>query len=160
MRARLLVLLAFGFGLLAQALAWRQLAPAARCYVQAGKCVFQYSQSTSPYFDRDLVFAEVGLLVGVLVGAAFARRWWLAGPLKQAGLAALAALASFAAAKLGAWGTEVMPLDAHTAVDRLELRSVVLVLAWPLAQQLVITAHGWQQTKSVLESEDFRQFGS
>ena len=125
-------------GVAVQAGLWRVLAPAAQCYVWEGACVFQASGSSSPYFVRDLTFGAVGLGVGLLLGVLFRRVGAEGGPVLQLLLALLGAGASFAAARLGVLGSEVVAIDDTFAFDRLTLGAWGLVLAWPFGTQVAL----------------------
>lgn len=125
-------------GVALQAGLWRVLAPAAKCYVWEGACVFQASGASSPYFVRDLTFGAVGLALGLLLGLLFRRRGAEGGPVLQLLLALLGAGASFAAAQLGALGSEVAAIDDTFAYDRLSLGAWGLILAWPFGTQLAV----------------------
>lgn len=126
----------------AQAWLWRTLAPAAKCYLWEGDCVFQVSGSSSPYFVRDLTFGAIGLALGVLLGLLFGGRLWRGGPVLQVGFAALGAAASYGACRLGVIGSEIVAIDDRVAYDRLTLGAVGLILAWPLGTQLIVWVRG------------------
>lgn len=130
-------LLVVALSAVAQALLWRWNAPAAECYVLDGKCVYQVSSQSSPYFVRDLLFAGFGIGLGLIVGALFAQRLWRAGNLAQLFAVVSTIGASYLAAKFGATSS-IQLLSETTGIDLLSLHTKAFLLAFPMALQFSV----------------------
>lgn len=141
-KAYLFWMLILALGVLAQSALWRSFAPAAKCYLWEGACVYQVSGASSPYFVRDLTFGAAGAVVGLVIGV-FAGGWLRRqGLLWQVVAAAVGAAASFGALKLAEASSELVVIDKTYGYDQLRLGAMGLVLAWPLATQIAVTVHG------------------